>query len=314
MEHRDEVRTQITAASRAKSKAEKEQKAEEAKQRITGALEEKEHRLQIMRDKAHERQGRLEQAAYETHLKELEEKEAQRRRADGKNKRAREKLAQVRKAEEDHKEEIKQHAFELEQRMQERREEAQWRQQLAKEEREIRAHQKKKMMDQRERAMNFRVAQMEAHIVDQDTRLEQLAHSKRKMQNDRQRLKAVTKSHRDQLVDRLHGIKVSNRFEQLDLIAQSTIGTLPPVVSPLGKPHLHRSRSEASGAMRGSKHFETFPMAGLQMSAEQLDNMLYRETTRAKTPKHELGGIPLSVLGPPSRAASPAHSTSEYGF
>ena len=32
--------------------------------------------------------------------------------------------------------------------------------------------------------------------------------------------------------------------------------------------------------MRGSKHFETFPMAGLQMSAEQLDNMLYRETTR----------------------------------
>jgi len=234
-----------------------------------------------VRDKAEESKQRQDQILYEKKMQELEDAESNRRRVEGKARRANDKLQLVRKAEEEHKEEIRQMHHRLDERVRTRMGEKAWQQMLEKEERDIKAQQKKRFMEQQNRAMEYRVAEMEAEIESNNQRMEELKQHKKKMMHDRQQFKAVTMHNRHALINRLHDIKVSNKFEELAEVAASTVSALPPISPVQSVEPLRRSKSEASKS-------SPTPLG------------IVHASTSVEVSEH---GVPMGRLGPPSRGA-----------
>merc|ERR1711871_973818 len=108
MQQRDEECARAQEEARASTKRIKDIARAKSDARIAAAIQAKELRLKQMQDAYYEKQDRPQKHQKEKHAQAIEDSEANKRRISGKNRRAQMKLAAVRKAEQDHRESIRQ--------------------------------------------------------------------------------------------------------------------------------------------------------------------------------------------------------------
>jgi len=168
--------------------------------------------------------------------------ESTRRRLEGKNRRAHEKLMAARKKESDFKASIKKQHEDHAAHMRQRKKQEDFENLLKKTERDLKLENKKKHAIHTAQAEKYRVQLMAEEQDEIRRRLNNLDDSKRRMGAGRQLFLQQVKRNRDDLAEELHHIKVMNSFQKLDMFDESTAASAPgsthsnlPPISPTGK-------------------------------------------------------------------------------